>query len=139
MDMREEIRRMMVAVNRVDEAYFKAIRQLGLKGNFFVLFYAIADGRLYSQKEICDEWSLSRTTLNSIVNECVAKGLVALVPRGNKEKDVVLTDEGRKIVDEIFTPLFAAEAKALEPLIAGGLTAQIELMAKRLEDAFAGL
>ena len=66
---REKIRRLMIAIDQIDEAYYKALRTLGIKENAFVLFYAIADGRDYSQKRICEECSVPRTTLKTIVQE----------------------------------------------------------------------
>ena len=90
---REKIRRLMIAIDQIDEAYYKALRTLGIKENAFVLFYAIADGRAYSQKRICEEWSVPRTTLNTIVQEYVGKGYIRLVGTGHKEKQIILTDD----------------------------------------------
>ena len=45
---REKIRRLMIAIDQIDEAYYKVLRTLGIKDNAFVLFYAIADGQSYS-------------------------------------------------------------------------------------------
>ena len=45
----------MIAIDQIDEAYYKVLRTLGIKDNAFVLFYAVADGKPYSQKRICDE------------------------------------------------------------------------------------
>ena len=63
----------MIAVNQIDELYYKILRTLGIKGNAFVLFYAIADGKPYSQKRICDEWAVPRTTINTIVQEYIQR------------------------------------------------------------------
>ena len=79
----------MIAIDQIDEAYYKALRTLGIKENAFVLFYAIADGRAYSQKRICEEWSVPRTTLNTIVQEYVGKGYIRLVGTGHKEKQII--------------------------------------------------
>lgn len=135
-DTHEQIRRFMIAFNKIDDLYLKAVKRMGVKSGRFVLFYAIADGRVYSQKQICDDWSLPRTTLNSIVRDCVRDGLVRLVPRGNKEKDILLTDEGRALVERIFSPLFAAEAKAMKPFLASGILPTMESMAKRFQESF---
>ncbi len=135
----DTIKRFMIAFNRIDALYLKTIKDLGTKGNFFVLFYAIADGKTYSQKQICDDWSLPRTTLNSIVKQCVAAGLVRLVPRGNKEKDIILTQKGTQMVDAVYAPLFAAEAKAMKPFAESGIVEMMEKLALRFEQAFSRL
>ena len=116
-DTHEKVRRFMIAFNRIDALYVDSVRTFGVKGNLFVLFYAIADGKAYSQRQICDDWKLPRTTLNTIVRECVKDELVELLPRGNKEKDIHLTPKGRKIADEVFGPIFAAESRVMEPFL----------------------
>ena len=120
-DSHEKVRRFMIAFNRIDALYVDLVRTFGVKGNLFVLFYAIADGKAYSQRQICDDWKLPRTTLNTIVRECIRDGLVELLPRGNKEKDIHLTPKGRKIADEVFGPIFAAESRVMEPFLKAGV------------------
>ena len=41
----------MIAFNRIDALYVDSIRTFGVKGNLFVLFYAIADGKVYAAKK----------------------------------------------------------------------------------------
>ena len=138
-DTHEKVRRFMIAFNRIDALYVDSMRTFGVKGNLFVLFYAIADGKAYSQRQICDDWHLPRTTLNTIVRECVKDGLVELLPRGNKEKDIHLTPKGRKIADEVFGPIFAAESRVMEPFLAAGALEMMEKMADSFEAVFANL
>ena len=138
MGVHEAIRRLKIAFCRIDDLYLKRAEQLGLKPKLFLLFYAIADGRVYSQKQICDDWSLPRTTLNTSVRECLRKGYVRMVPRGNKEKDILLTPAGRKIVERVFRPIFKAESLAMKPLLGDGLLEAVEAMADRFEKVFHG-
>lgn len=133
---REKIRRLMIAVEQLDQAYYQVLRTLGIKDNAFVLFYAIADGKPYSQKRLCDEWSVPRTTLNTIVQEYVGKGYLRLVSTGHKEKEIVLTDAGKAFADEILTPIFAAEEKALAPFLNTMFVEQAEALAKRIQSEF---
>lgn len=135
----EKVRRLMIAFNRIDALYVDSVRTFGVKGNLFVLFYAIADGKAYSQRQICDDWKLPRTTLNTVVRECMRDGLVCLVPRGNKEKDIVLTPKGREIADRVFAPIFAAESRVMEPFFKAGALEMMEKMADSFEAAFAKL
>ncbi len=135
----DKVRRFMIAFNRIDALYVDTVGTFGVKGNLFVLFYAIADGKVYSLKQICDDWNIPRTTLNTIVRECVKDGLVQLVPRGNKEKDIHLTPKGRKIADEVFGPIFAAESRVMEPYLAAGVLEMLEKMADSFETAFGKL
>ena len=126
----------MIAIDKIDEAYYQVLRARGIKDNAFVLFYAIADGKAYSQKRICSEWSIPRTTLNTIVQEYVKKGYIRLVSTGHKEKEIVLTDAGKALVKEILTPIFVAEEKAIEPFLKTMLVEQTEELAKRIKSEF---
>ncbi len=133
---REKIRRLMIAVEQLDQAYYKVLRTLGIKENAFVLFYAIADGKPYSQKRLCDEWAVPRTTLNTIVQEYVEKGYIRLVSTGHKEKEIVLTDAGKAFADEILTPIFAAEERAIAPFLNTMFVEQTEELANRIQSEF---
>lgn len=135
-DIRYEIRRLMIAVNRIDELYYRALRMLNVKDNTFVLLYAISDGKSHSQKQICEEWLIPRTTLNTVVKECVNKGYIQLVAQGNKEKEIVLTESGKAFAASILTPIFAAEEKAMESLYGKGLVEQLECFTERLDSEF---
>ncbi len=135
-DSRTKIHRLMIAVNRIDELYYRLLRTLSVKDNTFVLLYAISDGRSHTQKQICDEWLIPRTTLNTVVNECVQAGYIRLVARGNKEKEIVLTDSGKTFADSILTPIFAAEERAMEPFLEQGLVEQLEGFTERLDGEF---
>ena len=64
----------MIAVNKIDGLYYFAAKKLGLKANSLALLYALDDGQPHSQKRICEEWLIPRTTINTVVKECVAKG-----------------------------------------------------------------
>ena len=128
---REKIRRLMIAIDQIDEAYYKALRTLGIKENAFVLFYAIADGRAYSQK-----WSVPRTTLNTIVQEYVGKGYIRLVGTGHKEKQIILSDDGKAYAQEILTPVFEAEEKAIGPFLKTMLVEQTEDLAREIKSEF---
>lgn len=135
-DSRTKIHRLMIAVNRIDELYYRLLRTLSVKDNTFVLLYAISDGRSHTQKQICDEWLIPRTTLNTVVNECVQAGYIRLVARGNKEKEIVLTDSGKEFACSILTPIFAAEERAMEPFLEQGLVEQLESFTERLDGEF---
>lgn len=126
----------MIAINKIDEAYYKVLRTLGIKDNAFVLFYAIADGKSYSQKRICDEWSIPRTTLNTIVQKYIEKEYIHLVSTGHKEKEIVLTDTGKAFAEKFLTPIFIAEEKAIKPFLKTMFVEQTEELAKQIEFEF---
>lgn len=106
----EKIRRIMICVNRIDGIYYKISKSIGIKENTLSLFYALSDGRSHTQKEICDEWLIPRTTINTVVRECVRDGYVRLQKSSHsKEKELILTDTGQKYVGELMEELFRIE------------------------------
>ena len=66
---REAMRRIAIAINSMDGAYEMISRKIGVKENTMILLYALDDGRPHTQKEICEEWLIPKTTLNTIVRE----------------------------------------------------------------------
>ncbi|MCQ4991523.1 MarR family transcriptional regulator, partial [[Clostridium] symbiosum] len=75
-DYREEIRRIMVSVNVIDGIYAMGAKKIGIKDNSLSLLYVLDDGKPHSQKEICEYWLIPKTTLNTIVKECVNAGYI---------------------------------------------------------------
>lgn len=111
----ENIRRIMICVNRIDGIYYAFAKKVGIKDNILSLLYALNDGQQHTQKEICDEWLIPRTTINTVVKECVKKGYVTLEKeRHTREKRLLLTAEGAQYVSSLMTELFAMEIAAYE-------------------------
>ena len=83
-------------------------RKLGIKDNTLALLYALDDGAPHSQIEICRQWMIPKTTLNTIVQECIRKGYAELVSAAHtKEKHILLTPAGRQAAEEALRPLYA--------------------------------
>lgn len=113
-DRRADIRSTMVCVNVIEGVYHRIAKALGVKENALVFFYALDDGHAHSQKQICDEWFIPRSTLNTIVQECVARGHVVLVSEGRtREKLIRLTEQGRAFARELLGRVYEAEDEAV--------------------------
>ena len=80
---RERFLRFMRAMNTIDGEYAALMHGLRVKESLFVLLYACLDEAPRSQKEICDEWRMPRSTLNTAVLEEIKAGNVTLVPCGH--------------------------------------------------------
>lgn len=114
-DYNAEIRRLTLAINKIDGAYYFFARKLGVKENTLAVLYAIDDGRPHSQKQICEEWLIPKTTISTIIKELAGLGIVRLLPvRHTKEKMICLTDRGREYVNKILKPVYEAELQAIE-------------------------
>lgn len=111
---RNEIRRLMIAVNQVEGLYYSAAKKNGVKENTLTLLYALDDGKSHSQKQICEEWFIPRTTINTVVKECVEAGYITLVnEEHSKEKKVAITDKGKIYVQTVLQEVYQAEQNAM--------------------------
>ena len=114
-DYREEIRRIMVSVNVIDGIYAIGAKKIGIKDNSLSLLYALDDGKPHSQKEICEHWLIPKTTLNTIVKECVNAGYIVLDGiKHTKEKEIRLTDKGQEYAKTILNQVYELERRAME-------------------------
>lgn len=110
-----EIRRLMLATTKIDGAYYLFSRRPGIKENVLVLLYALDDGKPHSQKQICEDWLVPKTTINTNVKELVRAGYVMLYPgAGTREKIIGLTDAGKAYTEQIMRRVYEAEQAAMK-------------------------
>ncbi|MBS5145185.1 MAG: MarR family transcriptional regulator [Butyricicoccus pullicaecorum] len=114
---RTEIRRLMIALNKIDGIYYLIAKKSGTKENMLSLLYALSDGKSHSQKQICEEWLIPRTTINTVVKECINSGYVTLTSTGKKEKNIELTDAGKTFTQKLLAELFEMEDAAIQQTI----------------------
>ena len=113
----------------MDGAYYYFARHSGIPENLLALFYALSDGRPHSQKEICEDWLIPKTTINTVVKEQVAAGHLTLRAGEGREKIICLTEAGRAYAEKAISALCAAECAAAERTIArhgAGFVAAVE-------------
>ena len=110
---REQIRKIMISVNIIEGIYAFAAKKIGIKENTLVLLYALDDEKYHSQIEISRDWLIPKTTLNTIIKECVENGYILLTSqKGVKEKCIRLTPKGKKYADSILNLIYDLETKA---------------------------
>ena len=63
----QNIRRLTLAATKNDGAYYYFARQLHINENTLTLLYALGDGQAHSQKQVCDDWLLPKTTVSTNV------------------------------------------------------------------------
>lgn len=136
---RKRLIRLMRALNKVDAQYCRVQRSLDIKDSLFVLLYACMDEKPLSQKDICDEWFIPRSTLNTTVKEQVEAGNIELIPCGNKQKLVKLTESGQIFAERILGPLFDAEELIARQHVNDELAGQLEEFGTQLEHTFNSL
>ena len=113
-EIAERVRRLVLHINQMDGAYYYFSRKLGYKENLLYLLYALDDGRPHSQTEICRDWMIPKTTVNTNVKELVSCGYATLEQGESREKIISLTESGRAYAGELLGPIYAAERSAME-------------------------
>lgn len=137
---RTKILEFMIAINKLDGLYYSIAKQIGVHENEFMLLYALSDEKKHTQRQICDDWQVPRTTVHSVTQKFVRLGYIELIPTGHKEKELILTDTGSTYLKEIFTDVFKAENYAFEntvkpcaDMITNTISRFVELLSKSLK------
>ena len=113
--MKEKARRLIKALYRIDGAYIFGEYNGEITDTEMCLLYALDNMEKPSQKELSEEWLISKTTVNSIVKRMEKKGFLTLHPIQGKsrEKCICLTEAGKEYADQMLMPMYAAEEWAV--------------------------
>ena len=86
--------------------------------NLLWILYALNDGKMHTQKSVCDEWQIPRSTANTIIKELEEKGFVELnhLEGTRREKLIFLTDEGKKYAEKVLSNLYKKENKIFKEI-----------------------
>ena len=82
----ETVRRITLAINKMDGAYYLLARHYQINENTLIFLYALDDGHPHSQREISDEWLIPRTTINSLVKKLLSDGYIALLENSMRRR-----------------------------------------------------
>ena len=79
--------------------------------NLLWILYALNDGERHSQKQICDDWDIPRSTANTIIKDLENKHYITLsqIKGERRELLVSLTESGKKYADGILSDLYRRE------------------------------
>ena len=134
----QAIRRLMLATTKIDEAYYLFSRKLGVKENTLALLYALDDGEPHSQKQICKDWMIPKTTINTSIKELEEAGYVELFPeKHSREKIISLTSTGKAYAFKIMKSVYESEQRAMEKTLqrfSPEFISAIDLFADQLRD-----
>lgn len=93
----------------------KLQKKMGIKENTLLLLDILSDKKQHSQKQICDDWHIPRTTLNTIIKECVKSGYIVLLTQSSsKEKLISLTESGQFFTDKVTHTMKEAVQRSME-------------------------
>ncbi len=114
MDYKEQIKLFTNHVCRANLIYGEYAKFKGISYNRLMVYYAL---KLYSpctQKNIVQEWGISKQTVNSIVKTMLKDRLIEFVSgNNNKEKLIELTKKGKDEINEVVDELMDLEESSL--------------------------
>ena len=101
--------RLIYAIDGAYEAYGKNCK-LG-SPNLLWILYALNDGKRHSQKQICDDWDIPRSTANTIIKDLESKNYIALIKIKGERRELLvsLTESGKKYADAILSDHYRRE------------------------------
>ena len=123
--MDNELTAQLTAFNQIykeiDDAYHGYAKLHELSDTAFWVLYSLArlkPGSVYTQRELCADWSYSPQTVNSALKQLEKQGLIrlSLAPGSRKHKQLLLTERGAASTKEHIEPLMEAERNAFAGL-----------------------
>ena len=117
MNYRKTMSRLNTALSCIDAAYETIAKKHGLTFNALMMFYLITESENMTQKQVCNELHLQKSTVHSILMELVKRSLVTLVESGNKkEKYIAVTKAGALYFQNVLEDTQQMEQNVLDAL-----------------------
>ncbi len=119
---KEHIRKRLAEYNNTikenDELYRNAAKAMGLSdGAFWILYILRENGKLLTQKEICDALYQPKQTINSALKKLERDGFLELMEMSDRRsKEVHLTEKGKELARKTVDQVIADECEALSEL-----------------------
>ena len=118
-DFKEYLELVNQQIKELVGIYRGAVSRSGISENEFWVWYSlVATDEECSQQDICNTWSLSKQTVNTIVMHMAQRGFVTLemIPGTRNRKNICLTEVGKKYGESIVMPISQAEQRAFGKL-----------------------
>ena len=140
MDSREFFYNFGKIIYRIDGYYSEFAKKENVKANLLWIMYALSDNKPHTQKEICNEWDLPLTTINTIIKDLEKQKLVKLLKIGGKKREmnITLTKEGQNFSDRLLVKLFDLEKQVFTKIEknADNLILELEEFEKEINKVF---
>ncbi len=112
MNTLEKRKKLTNNLTQITLLYEKYAQIYGLTYNSLTVYYAIEYYGKCTQKQIAEEWAISKQTVNNIVKKGIREGLIEFINNDKKNKLIRFTVEGKKRISKI-----AKESMLLEEQI----------------------
>lgn len=109
-DAYKELKRFNYLLGEIDAQYHEMAFMLGLSDSAMMILYAICDnGERCLLQDICRCSGLSKQTINSAIRKLEREGIVYLELVGGKNKNVCLTELGKRLAEDTVMRIMEAE------------------------------
>lgn len=120
MDSKSFFKQLGMLLYGIDAIYEEYGRTCNItSANVLWVLYALNDDEKHSQKDICESWSIPRTTVNTIMKDLEEQKMVEMIPISGKrrEKYVKLTPKGKEYADYALSKLYEKEGIIFKKII----------------------
>lgn len=102
----------------IDYVYSEIAKEVDVPATLLWIMYAINDGKMHTQKEICYDWDLPKSTVNTIITQLKNDGFIYLNPIKGKKREmyIILTEKGKEFANNITNRIFQMEEKIFSNL-----------------------
>lgn len=118
----------------IDDLYHSYALHFNLSDAALWIFYALYDSKNgVTQADICNCWFFSRQTINTALKGLEQQGFIELapIPGNRKSKQIVFTESGKDMAEQIVEPLKRAENQVFAALSDEENKLFVELTQKR--------
>jgi len=116
---------------QIDGAYHELAVRQGLSDSALLVLWSLLElGEGCTQRDICEQFALSKQTVHSSVRKLDREGLLSLRPGPGREVRVFPTDRGRALIQEKIVPIQEAEKAASRRMGAEALAEMLRLNRK---------
>ena len=131
----EKIHAINYLTAEIDAAYHQASRKLGLSDSVSRVLYTICDtGEGCLLSDIYKKSGTSKQTVNSAIRQLEREGMLYLAPHQGRSKRVMLTEQGRALMERTAARIYEAENLAFSTWQEAEIDGYIAAMERFLGD-----
>ncbi len=111
--IREELKEFNTVIKEIDAVYGEMAKHSGLTDSaFWALYYLGQMEGDRTQKAICEQWALSKQTVNNAIRDLQKAGYICLAESATdkRSKQILLTEKGQRFSAEHIGNIFCIEA-----------------------------
>ncbi|GEM_PF-159737 len=115
----EQLERFLQLSKEIDHIFHDYAKANDISDTSLFILYALArHGAPWSQREMCEEWSIPAQTVNSSLKSLEKQGIVRLdfLPGNRKSKVILLTEKGQALTDDIVSVIINAEVDSFSKI-----------------------